>query len=166
MLTLSGKNPKYYYFQSKSEIPHLVGLFRESRYRYLHISSHADSSEIGIGKGKISYKEFADYFGDNLNLRRLFFSACQIGNPAFLKELASKNKRMYSIVAPVEDIQFDHAAAIWSCFYISLFSKEFNKMTHSDIGDTLKAITALFPTTFFFAKYNSKSKKWNTETIR
>src|SRR6266481_2960498 len=77
MLRLSGKNPKYFYFQSEAELPHLIGLFRQSQYRYLHISSHASDTEIGTTNGSLTYKAFAGHFAGHLKLRRLFFSACQ-----------------------------------------------------------------------------------------
>lgn len=165
MLRLSGKNPKYYYFQSKDELPHLVGLFRQSKYRYLHISSHASDTHIGITDGEISYEQFADNFENHLSLRRLFFSACQVGNKSFVDTLAAKNKGMHSVVAPNQDIQFDHAAAIWSSFYISLFAENENSMKHTGIEKRLKALRSLFPVDFYFAAYNARLDHWKHQVI-
>lgn len=111
MLHLCGKNPKYYYFQTAKELPHLVGLFRESQYRYLHISSHASATEIGTTEGSLTYERFARIFEGHLKRRRLFFSACEVGNSDFVNAVSGKNKGMYSVVAPAEAIQFDYAAA-------------------------------------------------------
>lgn len=166
MLRLAGKNPKYYYFQSQEELPHLVGLFRQSKYRYLHISSHASSTHVGFTNGSVTYKQFADHFVGHLQLRRLFFSACQVGNKAFVETMAAKNKGMHSIVAPAEDIQFDHAAALWSSFYISMFAENQKAMKRSNIEQRLKALITLFPVDFFFAAYAAEKDSWKYETLR
>jgi len=165
MLRLSGKNPKYYYFQSEHEIPHLVGLFRQSQYRYLHISTHASDTDIGTTDGSISYARFADLFSGHLKLRRLFFSACQVGNAGFVNTVASKNRGMHSIVAPVNDIQFNHAAALWSSFYVSMFTENERAMKRSNIENRLRALRCLFPVDFFFAAYDAKNDKWKHGTI-
>ena len=149
MLRLAGKNPKYYYFQSKDELPHIINLFRQSRYRYLHISTHASDKDIATTNDAITYQDFAELFGGHLILRRLFFSACQVGNKSFVEAVAKSNKGMHSILAPTDDIQFDHAAAIWTALYISLFTANENAMKRSDIQERLRAIRQLFPFDFF-----------------
>jgi hypothetical protein len=166
MLRLAGKNPKYYYYQSKEELPHLIGLFRQSQYRYLHISSHASETHIGTTNGSVTYADFAKFFAGHLPLRRLFFSACQVGNENFVSAMATVNKGMHSIVAPAESIQFDHAAALWSSFYISLFSENEKAMKHSGIEKRLTALTSLFPVDFFFAAFDSKNNKWNNKLLK
>ncbi|HNA03158.1 MAG TPA: hypothetical protein PLV48_04725 [Rhodocyclaceae bacterium] len=166
MLRLAGKNPKYYYFQSEDELPHLMGLFRQSKYRYLHISSHASATHIGTTNGNISYAKFAEIFAGHLQLRRLFFSACQVGNANFVNAMAAKNKGMHSIVAPAENIQFDHAAALWSTFYISLFSENEKAMKRAAIEKRIKALTTLFPVNFFFAAYDAKNDKWKHQLLK
>lgn len=166
MLRLAGKNPKYYYFQSEEELPHLLGLFRQSKYRYLHISAHASNTVIGTTNGSISYKKFANIFNGHLQLRRLFFSACQVGNQNFVDVISEKNKGMHSVVAPAEDIQFDHAAAIWSTFYISMFSENGKSMKRSGIEKRIKALTSLFPVDFFFAAYSADKDNWKCQTIK
>lgn len=165
MLRLAGKNPKYYYFQSEDELPHLIGLFRQSKYRYLHISAHASDTEIGTTNGSITYSKFANIFQKHLQLRRLFFSACQVGNKKFVETVAAKNKGIHSIVAPAQDIQFDHAAAIWSSFYISMFTENEKAMKGSEIEKRIKALTSLFPVDFFFAAYAPKTDEWKYKTI-
>ena len=166
ILRLSGKNPKYYYFQSANEIPHLLALFRQSRYRYLHISSHANKSSIATTNGGLSYAEFAGLFKGHLMQKRLFFSACQVGNQKFLNEISKGNNKMYSVVAPAENIDFDHAVAIWAAFYVSMFAENERAMKSSYIKERIKALTSLFPVDFFYATYNSKAKEWSSETIK
>jgi hypothetical protein len=166
MLRLAGKNPKYHYFQRENELPHLVGLFRESKCRFLHISSHATDHSIGLTHGEISYDKFAKIFAGHLKLRRLFFSACQIGNQQFVDAVAATNNGMHSIVAPAESIDFDHAAALWSAFYVSIFAESSGSMKSADIAKRLKALSYLFPVDFFLATYNPKKNKWRSKTVK
>lgn len=166
MLRLAGKNPKYFYFQSKDEIPHIINLFKQSKYRYLHFSSHASTTHIHTTEDEITYANFALLFQNSLKLKRLFFSACQIGNEPFVKAIAAENKGMHSIVAPAQDIQFDHAAALWSTFYISMFSENKSAMNRIQIAKRIKALTSLFPVDFFFAAYNAKHDAWEYNEMK
>ncbi len=72
LLRLSGKNPKYFYFQSKSELPHLLKLFKISDYRYLHVSCHASSDIVATTNENLSHAEFAKIFKGYLKLKRVF----------------------------------------------------------------------------------------------
>jgi hypothetical protein len=166
ILRLSGLNPKYYYFQSKHELPHLVGLFRQSCYRYLHLSAHASSTHIATSEDNLTYDEFALYFKGHLPLRRLFVSACQAGNLQFADAIRSLNKGMHSIVAPTKEIQFDHAAAMWASFYVSIFSDNpAAKIKGKDIEERLTALKSLFPVEFYLATYDARRDKWKDKTI-
>lgn len=165
LLRLSGKNPKYFYFQSKEELPHLLELFKLSGYRYLHISCHASLEKIETTNDMISYYEFAKICKDYLKLRRVFFSACELGNHLFSSCLAATNKGMHSIVAPAEKIRFEHAAAIWSAFYISIFSKNEESMSAYDIKETVKILCSLFPVDFHISTYLPYNDTWDHITI-
>ena len=165
MLRLSGKNPKYYYFQDENELPYLVHLFRQSQYRYLHFSSHGEPNEILTTNGSISYMRFAAIFKRHLILRRMFFSACELGNDLFTEVLAGSNNGMHSIAAPIHQIYFHDAAAIWNVLYLSLFQLEGTKMKHRQIIEKLIAIRKLFPVDFHFSGYNSNTNKWHYHTI-
>lgn len=166
MLRLSGKNPKYFYFQSPEELPHLLGLFRESKYRYLHISAHASSTQIATTTRNLSYEEFSSYFSGHLKLRRLFFSACQVGNKHFVEKIAEKNKGIHSVVAPAENIRFSDAAAIWASFYLSMFKVNLGAMKQTEINRKFQALTMLFPVEFYYAAYKAKTDSWEHTTFR
>ncbi len=165
ILRLAGKNPAYYYFRTENELKHLVGLFRESQCRFLHISSHASDTHIGTTFGKLTYFQFSEIFQGHLQLRRLFFSACNTGNENLVKTLLLKNKGMHSFVALTHLINFDQAAAIWSTLYISLFAKDSQSVKHGDIERRLKLLKGLFPVEFFFGSYDSVKDKWNNMII-
>lgn len=166
MLRLAGKNPKYYYFQNKEELTFLMGLYRQSKYRYLHISVHGSESNVGTTNDILTYDEFSNYFATHLRLRRLFLSACSLGNENFMKTFGDKNKGMHSIVAPIDEIRFDHAAAVWSTFYISMFSEDENKMNRERIKRRIEAMASLFPIDFMLATYFPKRNDWSYTTIK
>lgn len=165
MLRLCGKTPKYIYIQSKEELRFAIGLFRQSKYRYLHFSCHANETKIGFTNDSMGYKEFANEFSGHLNLRRLFFSACKIGNDDFLNEICATNKGLHSVVAPTHAIDYDHAAAIWSTLYLSLFDSRFTSMSHRRIKERLLLLSQLFPVEFFWATFDSTKVKWSTQNI-
>ncbi|WP_186092664.1 hypothetical protein [Burkholderia gladioli] len=165
LLRLSGKNPKYFYFQSKDELPHLLKLFKLSDYRYLHVSCHASSEIVATTNENLSYADFATIFKGYLKLRRVFFSACELGNELFTTCLAGTNKGMHSVVAPAEEIDFDHAAAIWAAFYVSVFARNANAMSGSDIRKRIEILCALFPVDFHVSTYQPKPDTWRHTKI-
>jgi hypothetical protein len=167
MLRLAGKNPKYHYFQDELELVLLVKLFRLSNYRYLHISCHGDTNKIYTTHGEISDYQLARILESSLPLKRVFFSACKVGNQNFSEIIASKNKGMHSIVAPIHEINFDHAASAWSALYVSLFAENCESMTHDRIRKRLRALRQLFPVDFHFSSYDScnQVKPWTHQKI-
>lgn len=160
MLRIAGKSPKYYYFESKEELQHLVGLFRASKCRFLHVSVHANSESIEIGEGELKYDEFAEMFRDHLKLRRLFVSACEVGNSKFVDAVASRNKGMHSIVAPVDVVRLDKSSAFWTSFYISVFSRKYYNMRHADVRRHLGLLSKLFDVNMYMASYSPKPDSW------
>jgi len=54
------------YFQSEEELPNLLGLFRQSKYRYLHISAHASATHVGTTEWSLTYAKFAKVFAGHL----------------------------------------------------------------------------------------------------
>lgn len=165
LLRLSGKNPKYFYFQSKAELPHLVELFKLSDYRYLHVSCHASSDTVATTNEDLTYAEFAKIFKGCLKLRRVFFSACELGNELFTACLAGTNKGMHSVATPAEEIDFHHAAAIWAAFYISVFARNANAMSGRDIRQRIETLCALFPVDFHVSTYQPKPDTWRHTKI-
>ena len=166
LLRLSGKSPRYFYFHDNAELPYIIALFRQSQYRYLHFSCHGDATDVITRSGNIPYMEFSNLFKGHLQLRRVFFSACELGNELFTEVMGGNNKGMHSIVAPAERIFFAQAAAIYHTLYLSLFAKDKKNMSHHEIISKLKSITPLFPVSFHFSGFSPTSKKWNHQTIK
>ncbi|MFK8398126.1 hypothetical protein M2D07_006395 [Pseudomonas sp. BGr12] len=165
ILRMAGKNPKYFYFQEKKELPHILQIFKESKYRFLHFSCHATLSRIITTRDFYTYPEFAQELKGVLKLRRAFFSACELGNQLFSTCLAGTNKGMHSITAPAEEIRFDHAAAIWSSLYVSIFTSGKNNVTHGDVVKRLKMLGTLFPVDLHFSGYDARNDSWEHSKI-
>lgn len=166
LLRLAGKQPHYYYFRTKAELPNLLALFKQSNYRFLHVSCHASMDAVATTNERIPYAEFAALLAGFLPLRRAFFSACELGNELFSTVLASRNKGMHSIAAPAEKIYFDHAAAIWMAFYVSVFAHNAGKMTGADIKQRIETLCTLFPVDFHVSTYHPVLDKWHHNLIK
>ena len=165
ILTLSGKFPRYYYFRTEKELIELVKEFRKSGYRFLHISAHGSHDSLLTTFDEIKYSRFAEIFKGQLRNRRLFVSACEMGNELFSTVVSAQNKGMYSIIGPTERIQFDRAAAIWVSFYILMFDLDKRFMKAEPITRQLRNLSRLFSESFHFSKYVAKQDKWVHETI-
>lgn len=166
LLRMSGKNPKYFYFQSFNEIPHILQLFKLSNYRFLHVSCHASLTKLCATHDEIDYAGFAALTKDFLKLRRVFFSACEVGNELFSTLIAAQNKGMHSIVAPAQKIYFDHAAAIWGAFYVSIFANAGDGLSGEEIKSRFRTLCQLFPVDFHVSTYRPKPDNWSHETIQ
>ncbi|MES2505061.1 MAG: CHAT domain-containing protein [Verrucomicrobiota bacterium] len=182
ILRLARLKPKYFYIQDERELELLVPVFRQSNYRYLHISCHGDDKGFFLTNGYVSFARFAEIFAGALLLRRIFVSACEAGQKDLVHELHASNRGIQSLIAPQVKIDYDHAAAIWSSFYTSLLGESRGKVTHSDIRKRMALLVRLFPwankslnerMSFMFAGYNPtndagdtvRPEAWNFEEI-
>jgi hypothetical protein len=177
ILRMAGQNPKYIYFQEESELQHIIPLFYQSQYRFLHFSCHGNDTEFLLCGGKLSYDSFADHFENALFFRRLFISACSTGNKSLLEKVLAKNHDLHSLVAPSIDLQCNHALIMWSALYTSLIEKNVKGINSRDLYDTLQKLVNLFPlslnpttrrkekTEFLFGYYNSVKQSWNNKTV-
>ncbi|WP_368181099.1 hypothetical protein [Aeromonas sp. R7-5] len=159
-LKMAGKNPIYYYFRTKEELELLAYTFRDSGYRYLHISCHGDLTHIHTTLNRISYQEFGDIFSGLLRNRRLFMSACSTGNEIFSTCISVLNKGMYSIAAPVNDIRFDQAYAFWTAFYTKAHLMDQNLMKSKYIYAAFSDLCKFFEIDFHWSRYNPKHDIW------
>jgi len=165
VLRLSGKNPKYYYFRTKDELVLLSQLFRESDYRFLHISCHGSNTDILTTLDRVSYLEFAEIFKGNLRNRRLFVSACEVGNLLFSTVVFGKNKGMYSVACPVDKIEFSKAVGLWSAFYTKIFSINQSYVKNEAVKGAIINLCNLFGVKFHWSWHNTYCDKIEAETI-
>jgi hypothetical protein len=178
ILSLCGKKPIYYYFRTPDELNALAGVFRESGYRYLHLSCHGDVAGIHTTLGPVSSERFADIFAGLLKNRRLFVSACAIGRGRLPELVREKNKGMYSIACPMDPIRFNRAAAIWAAFYGRMFDKPEQQdngagagnkkdrfLKNDQMQESFQHLCALFDVRFKWSYHNSKYDRWDDVLI-
>jgi hypothetical protein len=144
VLRMCGKRPLYYYIRTRAELALMGRLFQASNYRYLHISCHGGKNSLSTTLDVVDYEEFATVFAGRLKNRRLFVSACSAGNAKFAKLVRGQNEGVISVAAPAKDIQFDHAVAFWSSFYVKTFSMNARSMSSDRIAGVLRPLAALF----------------------
>ena len=144
VLKLQGKKPLYYYFRTQRELIEFAKIFRESGYRYLHLSCHGGDDIVQYTFGNSSYKDFANIFDKKLHNRRLFVSGCNLGNMAFAQEIFATNGGMYSITAPTKKVYFDQSISFWSAFYYMMHAWDSSMMKKKRLNQVLTQLATLF----------------------
>lgn len=144
VLKLHGKKPLYYYFRTQRELIEFAKIFRESGYRYLHLSCHGGDDIVQYTFGHSSYKEFASIFDKKLNNRRLFVSGCNLGNVAFANEIFAVNGGMYSVTAPTKKIYFHQSVSFWSAFYYMMYAWDSSMMKKKRLNQVLTQLATIF----------------------
>jgi len=144
VLKLHGKNPKYYYFRTQRELVEFAKLFRESAYRYLHLSCHGSDEIVKYTFGESSYADFAEIFNTKLHNRRLFVSGCNLGNMNFAKSVFAKNGGMYSVTAPTKKVYFDQSISFWSAFYYMMHAWDSSAMKKKRLEAVLTQLSTIF----------------------
>lgn len=156
MLRLHGKAPKYRYVRTREQFTDAVQEFGTSKYRYLHISAHANPEGlITTDQDEIDFDELAEMLQPYLKSRRLFLSACAMVHDDLAKAMIPSTG-CYSVVGPTENILFTDAAVVWTSMYHLLFSEDSERVSHDILKDTLQKVCALFRVKM---AYYSKSKK-------
>lgn len=103
---------QYYYVRTKREFEHVIGLFKKSNYRYLHISCHGNRNGISTTLDLINFDELGLILENVIDNKRLFISACSVMNNNLANSVLS-NTDCYSIVGPSKDIYMDDAVIFW-----------------------------------------------------
>lgn len=165
ILRMCGKEPLYYYFRTEEELVELVKMFRNSAYRYLHLSCHGGAASVSTTLGEIPYRRFAEIVQGHLKNRRMFLSACSVGNEMFAVVVNGRNRGMYSIAGPADDIEFRHAAALWGAFYVRAFSVSERGIKNKEIRNSLVQICGLFEIRFFWAWHDARNNEFKHEII-
>jgi len=155
ILRLRGKRPKYYYIRTKKELEEVLKLFKQSAYRYLHLSCHGDPTSISTTLDCISFRELGQLAKPYLRKKRLFISACSAVNIDLTKNIIPPSGCL-STIGPVTDIGFPDAAIIYASFYHLVFKRRASKMTRKDVASVLQKVADTFEISF---NYFSISKK-------
>ncbi|WP_423382129.1 hypothetical protein [Burkholderia sp. LMG 32019] len=128
------RNHQYFYFRTVAELEVLAQEFGKSRYRYLHLSCHANNRGISTTLEKLTYRELGELLGPYLRGRRVFFSACGAANKECADALM-RNTGCLSVMGPSEDIRFDDSAIAWASFYHRIF-----RMPGDDVAGRIETI--------------------------
>lgn len=151
MLHLSGKDKtKYFYIRTKKELDEIIDRFEDSKYRYLHMSCHANKTGMATTFDDLSYEELGEMLGPCLDRRRVFVSACQMANKRCATALL-KDTGCFSLVGPAKKINIDDAAAFWITFYHLMFKVDDRVMKHRDVEYYVTELASLFkePMSYF-----------------
>lgn len=166
VLKICDKNPHYFYCRTKTEFELFLKKFRDSGYRYLHLSCHGNINGIETTLDSISSVELAGMMKGLMKNRRLFVSACEVGTELFSTVISGQNKGMYSIAAPSVKIRFDHAVAFWTSFYVKAFTIDASTMKRKTIRAALRKLCVLFEIDFHWAYYDANNDAWKFEEIK
>src|SRR2546423_1082536 len=96
MLKLGRKNCRYYYIRTRKELSEFLMVFRDSNYRYLHLSTHGlvgnDKKLVGLSTtfDELQTDDLAKMLRPYINDRRVFLSACNAGAKSMAEALLSK----------------------------------------------------------------------------
>jgi hypothetical protein len=157
MLRLTGSEPRYVYLRTRQELEKVIDKFKDSNFRYLHISCHGDSNGIGLTLDDLSFSDLAKILAPCLEKRRIFFSSCRVMNERLAAALL-KGTNCYSIIGPSKNINFDRATAFWSSFYHLMLRDEARSMKHDKLQEYVASLQNIFGV---HMRYFSTSKNDN-----
>ena len=156
ILELSKIDVQYEWIETKEGLKNKIEKFAESRFRYLHISCHADFKGLKLTNEEVSNKEFGEIINDKIKNRRIFLSACKGGNRN-LASIAIKNGA-YSLIGSPIDLHFDKAALFWASFFHVINEFDDEKMKKAEIRYVLKSCVELFYIPINYYTYIEKSR--------
>lgn len=156
MLALSGKECRYMYFRTKTELEAILDRFWESRYRYLHLSCHAGRESLDTTLDTISFKELVQILEPYLERRRLFLSACEMSCRKLADELLPRTQ-CFSMLGPSAKVDAADAAVFWAAFYHKMFRINSESMNTRQVLDTATTFSEAFSIPLnLFAQKGSK----------
>lgn len=165
ILRLNQKQSKYYYIRTKKELKAVLKKFRDSNYRYLHLSCHANRREMATTLDSIPFDELSTLLRPYLRERRLFVSACEMTNTN-LANLLLPGSGCFSLMGPAAAIEFSDAAIIWASLYHLMFNHARDIMKRRILLLYGKCLTTVFGTPLNFYWYNAKTKNVCEEQIK
>jgi len=153
MLRLHGKETKYSYVRTRKKFNQALDDFKDSGYRYLHISAHGNVDGIETTNGdEITYGRLANRLTGISKNCRLFMSSCKVTHEDSAEALVSE-ERFRSLLGPRNRISFHDSAVTWAAIYHLLFKARSESMADSRIASTMQSIVDVFSVNFaFFAR--------------
>lgn len=157
-LKLKGLKPLYCNIGNSSDIEEAIECFYNSGYRYLHLCCHGNDDSICLGKTSFAYEEL-DFFEGMMHHRRLFISACLLGNINFAKRLFNNNEEMYSILAPTDEIAFSTSLTFFSSLYHLLNECNSRSIKRDSFQFTIERLCETFGQEFSYYSRGSEVKE-------
>ncbi len=154
---------KYLYIRTEAELSMALEEFKDSSFRYLHISCHGSKDSISLTLDQLLFEDFVPIISPYLKQRRLFFSACSVVNEN-LAEALMKKSGCYSVIGPCRKINFDDASMMWASFYHLAFRDEGElRLLGGKIRWALRRIQRSFGEEFHY--YRKARNGWKREDI-
>ena len=158
ILKLNGKEPIYYYIRTANEFDHILDIFENSKYRYLHLSCHGSENSMQTTLDSIGFDELEAMLAPCLDYRRLFLSACSMVNESLATKLMA-NTKCHSVIGPGDKVAFTDSAIFWASFYHLMFVENFESMVMKDIQSSLKKLAALFDVPINYYSSSTENKQ-------
>jgi len=143
ILKLAERDVHYVYIRTRAELEEVLDQFEDSKFRYLHISCHANSKGMSLTLDNLSVQEIGSIIGPCLDRRRIFFSACKIATPALATALL-KETGCYSVIGPSEKVRFDEAALYWASLYHFMFKNDAVVITREMLKESMQMLSTVF----------------------
>jgi hypothetical protein len=139
ILAMSDKKCHYYYIRTKKELKHVLALFNESQYRYLHLSCHAGKERMSTTFDKIPFGALAKMLKGNIGHRRLFLSACWMARTELATAVLPETD-FISIMGFDTKVYVPDAAVFWASFYHLMFTADSKRMNNDVLRSTTQAL--------------------------
>lgn len=143
ILGLGGKECKYYYVRTRKELRSVLGFFEESRYRYLHLSCHANNESMATTLDDIPFTDLGKMLNGRLDGRRVFLSACSMASEKLAAELMP-DSGCFSILGPSEDVIISNSAIMWASLYHLMFKADHRVMKRETLSEKARVVGAAF----------------------
>jgi hypothetical protein len=143
ILGMADKSAAYWYIRTKAELRRVLQKFGQSGKRYLHISCHGNPTSLCTTLDEVPFSDFAQLARPYLAGRRLFISACEATNTAFVKAILP-NSGCHSVIGPVGAVEFGDAAIMWAAFYHLMFKLDDQAMNRRNLEAVLTKTSATF----------------------
>ena len=143
IITLAKIPTKYKWINNVEEFKAALKDFKETNYRYLHISCHANEFGIELNGELILNHEVEEFTKKYLTNKRLFLSACKGAN----RDLASKiimGNNAWSLLGMPIQLRFIKSALFWPSFYHLINEIDSKKMLRNDIVEIVKKCVDIF----------------------
>jgi hypothetical protein len=163
ILNQTGAKVRYDYVRTSREFQDALVRFKESKFRYLHISCHSNKKAIDFTKGEMALSKLACLLAPYLEKRRIFFSACLLVTPDFAKALLT-GTGCYSVIGPSNKIGFDESAIFWASLYHVMLRDEASSMQFRELRKQVAIFAELYRTKIRYYR-SSKSVGFKRVTL-